>query len=79
MYAAFLPPVHRFQGKFSDPLGFPIKAPLYAILSGFAFGDTPGDGTFYDYLDKLWNSESDNLSPHETPVKNKKIRKPNQK
>ena len=24
--------------------------PLYAILSGFEFGDTPGVGTFYDFL-----------------------------
>lgn len=23
--------------------------PLYAILSGFEFGDTPGVGTFYDF------------------------------
>jgi len=27
--------------------------PLYAILSGFQFGDTPGVGTFYDFLDRL--------------------------
>ena len=38
--------------------------PLYAILSGFQFGDTPGVGTFYDFLDRLWDSDSDNLSPH---------------
>ena len=37
--------------------------PLYAILSGFQFGDTPGVGTFYDFLDRLWDSDSDNLSP----------------
>lgn len=24
--------------------------PLYAILSGFEFGNTPGIGTFYDFL-----------------------------
>ena len=24
--------------------------PLYAILSGFEVGDTPGVGTFYDFL-----------------------------
>ena len=35
--------------------------PLYAILSGFQFGDTPGVGTFYDFLDRLWDSDSDNL------------------
>lgn len=27
--------------------------PLYAILSGFEFGDTPGVGTFYDFLSRL--------------------------
>ena len=36
--------------------------PLYAILSGFSFGDTPGIGTFYDFFDRLWDSDSDNLS-----------------
>ena len=45
--------------------------PLYAILSGFEFGDTPGIGTFYDFFDRLWNSEDDNLSPHEHPIKKK--------
>ena len=53
--------------------------PLYAILSGFEFGDTPGVGTFYDFLDRLWNSDSDNLSPHIHPVKEKKVKKPKQK
>lgn len=27
--------------------------PLYAILSGFEFGNTPGVGTFYDFLNRL--------------------------
>jgi len=27
--------------------------PLYSILSGFEFGDTPGVGTFYDFLNRL--------------------------
>ena len=48
--------------------------PLYAILSGFQFGDTPGVGTFYDFLDRLWDSDSDNLSK-----KKKKDKKPKQK
>ena len=38
--------------------------PLYAILSGFEFGDTPGVGTFYDFLSRLWDSEDSNLSSH---------------
>ena len=45
--------------------------PLYAILSGFEFGDTPGVGTFYDFLNRLWDSDSDNLSPHIHPSKAK--------
>ena len=45
--------------------------PLYAILSGFEFGDTPGVGTFYDFLNRLWYSDSDNLSPHIHPPKAK--------
>lgn len=36
--------------------------PLFAILSGFDFGDTPGTGTFYDFFNRLWDSDSDNLS-----------------
>jgi hypothetical protein len=38
--------------------------PLYAIASGFNFGDTPGVGTFYDFFNRLWLSDDDNLSPH---------------
>ncbi len=53
--------------------------PLYAILSGFEFGDTPGVGTFYDFIDRLWDSDSDNLSPHLHPVKKKEVKKPKQK
>ena len=53
--------------------------PLYAILSGFHFGDTPGVGTFYDFLNRLWDSDSDNLSPHIHPLKKKKVQKPKQK
>ena len=53
--------------------------PLYAILSGFEFGDTPGVGTFYDFFNRLWNSEDDNLSPHEHPLKKKKVKKPKTK
>lgn len=52
--------------------------PLYAILSGFEAGDTPGIETFYDFFDRLWDSEHDNLSPHIHPVK-ARIKKPNPK
>ena len=37
--------------------------PLYAVLSGFSAGDVPGIGTFYDFFDRLWASDSNNLSP----------------
>ena len=53
--------------------------PLYAILSGFEFVDTPGVGTFYDFFNRLWDSDSDNLSPHEHPLKKKKVKKPKEK
>ena len=52
---------------------------LYAILSGFDFGNTPGVGTFYDFFRKLWDSDSDSLSPHIRPLKRKKIKQPKQK
>lgn len=53
--------------------------PLYAILSGFEVGDTPGVGTFYDFLNRLWDSDSDNLNPHVRPAKTKEVKKPKQK
>lgn len=49
---------------------------LFVILSGFEFGDTPGIGTFYDFLSRLWNSELPNLSSHLWPAKEKRIKKP---
>lgn len=49
--------------------------PLYAFLSGFEFGDTPGVGTFYDFFNRLWDSEYNNLSPHVRPTKSK-VKKP---
>lgn len=48
--------------------------PLYALLSGFEFGDTPGVGTFYDFLNRIWNSNEDNLNPHVHPVKTSVIK-----
>ena len=50
--------------------------PLYAILSGFEFGNTPGVGTFYDFLSRFWDSEYPNLSFHLRPAKEKTIQKP---
>ena len=50
---------------------------LYAILSGFTVGDTPGIGTFYDFFDRCWDSDKNNISnpvhtPKEKPTKPKK-------
>ena len=39
------------------------ETPLYAILSDFSFGDTPGVGTFYDFFSRIWMNYSNNLSP----------------
>ena len=52
--------------------------PLYAILSGFEVGNTPGVGTFYDFFDRLWDSDDSNLSSHIHPVKTK-VKKPKTK
>lgn len=51
---------------------------LHAILSGFSVGDTPGTGTFYDFFDRLWLSDSDNISSPVHPPK-QKPKKPDKK
>ena len=52
--------------------------PLYAILSGFEVGNTPGVGTFYDFLNRLWDSDDYHMSPHIHPLKTK-VKKPKTK
>ena len=52
--------------------------PLYAILSGFEVGNTPGVGTFYDFFNRLWDSDDDHMSPHIHPLKTK-VKKPKTK
>ena len=52
--------------------------PLYAILSGFEPGNTPGVGTFYDFINRLWDSDDDHMSPHIHPLKTK-VKKPETK
>lgn len=47
-------------------------------LSGFEVGDTPGVGTFYDFLNRLWDSDDNHLSPHIKPLK-EKVKKPKAK
>ena len=47
---------------------------LYAILSGFPVGSTPGIGTFYDFFHRLWKSDKPDIrnpihSPKRSPKK----------
>ncbi len=51
------------------------ETPLYAILNGFSFGDTPGVGTFYDFFSRIWQDDSNNLSPKDRFPKIKKTPK----
>lgn len=55
--------------------------PLYAILSGFSVGNTPGTGTFYDFMRRLWLSDKNNISDpiHSPNVKPKKPKKNGEK
>ena len=53
------------------------ETPLYVILSGFPFGDTPGAGIFYDFFSCIWQENKDNFSPKDRfpkmkPLKGKK-------
>lgn len=50
--------------------------PLYAIASGFPYGDTPGIGTFYDFFKRLWNHKDNNLTPQIKKSKKTKVKKP---
>jgi hypothetical protein len=52
--------------------------PLYAIISGFTPGDTPGVGTFYDFINRLWDSDLPNFSDNEH-VPKAKVKKPSKK
>ena len=48
--------------------------PLYAILSGFPVDDTPGIGTFYDFFNRLWQSDKNNYL-NQIKHKSKKTKK----
>ena len=52
--------------------------PLFAILSGFQVGDTPGVGTFYDFMKRLWDSDEPHMTSHIHPLK-AKVKKPDAK
>jgi hypothetical protein len=45
--------------------------PLYALLSGFSVHDTPGVGTFYDFFNRLWQSDRDNYL---NQIKHKRVK-----
>ena len=49
---------------------------FFAILSGFQPWDIPGVGTFYDFIDKLWNLATPNFSSHIKPPAKQKVKKP---
>lgn len=51
------------------------RVPLYAILSGFEPGDIPGVGTFYDFFQRLWNQEKENIKPKIQRKRKKKKKK----
>ena len=38
--------------------------PLYAVISGFEPNDIPGVGTFYDFINRLWKLDTNNISSH---------------
>ena len=52
--------------------------PLYSILSGFEVGNTPGVGTFYDFIHRLWDSDDKHMSSSIRPLKSK-VKKPKTK
>jgi hypothetical protein len=47
------------------------RSPIFAILSGFEPGTTPGIGTFYDFFTRLWDSDSPNIKKQEKRRKRK--------
>ena len=51
---------------------------LYAILSGFPVGNTPGVGTFYDFFHRLWKSDKPDIRDPVHPPK-KSPKKPDKK
>jgi len=51
------------------------RTPLFAVISGFDPGDTPGIGTFYDFVSRIWLTYSNNMSEHVKP-KPAKVKKP---
>src|SRR5206468_5116774 len=51
------------------------RTPIYAILSGFAFDDLPGVGTFYDFFQRLWPAVDKHLKPKKQRKRKGKTKK----
>lgn len=51
------------------------NSPLYAIISGFEPDDVPGTSTFYDFISRIWRSDSNNYSSH-IKLPKQKVKKP---
>ena len=49
--------------------------PIYAIISGFDPFYVPGASTFYDFMYRMWDGTSKDLSPHVKPMP-VKVKKP---
>lgn len=68
--------MHKLQVTNVDDWVYMLRTvPVYAILSGFSKGQTPGVGTFYDFFRRLWLSER----PHKTGRNKRPLRKPREK
>ena len=53
--------------------------PLYAILSGFSPDDIPGVATFYDFIDRLWETEDRGVRAERRKKLRKKRKRPKKK
>ena len=51
-------------------------SPILAIICGFDPKHTPGVGTFYDFMSRLWDLPTDNYSSHIKQPQRKKLKKP---
>lgn len=54
-------------------------SPILAIICGFDPNHTPGVGTFYDFMSRLWDLPTDNYSNYVKPPPEKKVKKPKKK
>ena len=54
-------------------------SPILAIICGFDPEHTPGVGTFYDFMSRLWDLPTDNYSSHFKQPQKKKPKKPKKK